>query len=68
MTARERIAAYRSRHTINPVPALSFDVLPTAVDVCGTDGIRVHRRRGGWVHDPVEVRDAASAALEGAWA
>lgn len=56
ISAGERIALYRSRHTIKA--ALGGNIAR-----CETDGIRLHAIRGGLRHDKREIRDLAAQAL-----
>ncbi len=58
----ERLAAYRSRHTIAPVPAWDGNA-----PVCDTDGVRLVRRRSRgpavlWRHDPDEIKALSEGA------
>lgn len=56
MTVQTNIAAYRTRHVIDP-KALQEDI--GLVYRCPVDGLRVHRTRSGWRHDATAVREAA---------
>jgi hypothetical protein len=57
MDAKERLAAYRTRHVIR----IDRDPVDRIVR-CRTDRIRVVPRLRGWRHDPDEVRRLARAA------
>ncbi|MBA3875557.1 MAG: hypothetical protein C0498_01250 [Anaerolinea sp.] len=61
------MAAYRERHVIRPIGQDGREWPLPAEPVCATDRIRVIERRGGWRHDPDEVRRLARADASVIW-
>lgn len=54
-----QLTNYRTRHNINAKLEYDRDWGRT-YHVCYVDGIRVHRRKGGWFHDRSEIRGLAA--------
>ena len=55
------LAAYRSRHRIDPK-----QTRPDRT-TCAVDEIRIHRRKGGWIHDSIEIRELVNEAAGWLW-
>jgi hypothetical protein len=50
-----QLAKYRTRHAINVRYVVDAD-WGRMYPVCMVDGLRIYRRRSGWLHDRSEIR------------